>query len=249
MTLGRRSVAALAALGLAGALAACGPQVPTLQVEARPSPSPSPTEASPSPTPSPSPSEASPSPTESSPSPTQEAPRDPTDTDRARFVAEYEPSNAAGLQHVATDLDGDGIQEVLFAYVRGGQTTHVDIAWWTGTSYAIVFDDDGGEGSRIASLRAADVNGDGRTEIVVAQTGGTGATVTLWQVVGAGEVRRLPAVGGCHDGSHTYGYDGVSFEDRDADGIDEIHASCPDGSTDRYRWAGDTYHHAPALLE
>lgn len=249
MTGGPRVATALVALGLAGALTACGSQVPTVQVEARPSPSPTPSETSPSPSESPSPTETSPFPSETSPSPTETESRVPSDTDRARFVAGYQPSNASGLQHVATDLDGDGVKEVLFAYVRGGQVSHVDIAWWTGTTYEIVVDEDGGPASRIASLRAADVNRDGRTEIVVAQTGESGASVTLWQVVGARQVVGLPAAGGCHDGSNTYGHDGVSFEDRDADGIDEIHATCPDGGTHRYRWETGAYRHAPALIE
>ena len=138
----------------------------------------------------------------------------------------------------------------MFAYVRGGRVAHVDVAWWDGTAYGIGFADDGGEGSRIDRLRAEDVNGDGRTEVVTFQSGPDGqASVSVWQVTGPGQLARLPAAGGCAAGSHTYGVTGATFDDRDADGVDEIYASCADGSTARYRWGAGAYRDAPQLVE
>lgn len=232
---------------LAGLLVACTADVPTLSIEAQPSPevtskSPSPS-LSPSPTPSPS---ASPSP---SPSPTEEVDRVATATDRARFVASFQPDGATNLEHVAADVDGDGAEEVLFAYVRGGRVAHLEVAWWTGTAYEIGFATDGAPATDIDRLRARDINADNRIEVLVGQTGEDDhASISIWQVVAPGEVVPLPAAGGCHDGSHTYGVTGVSFDDRDADGVDEIYATCADGDTHRYRWEAGVYRHAPQLL-
>lgn len=241
----RRQLAAGALLG-AVLLAGCGPRVPVVQLEAQPSPSPSSPSPSPSDTPSPTPTEDDTATT--SPSPTETEPRDPTDTDRARFVAAYDPGSASSLQHVATDVDGDGTDEIVFAYVRDGRVAHVDVAWWTGTSYQIGFEADGGAATAIDRLRVADVTADGSTELVTDQSTADTASVTLWQVSGPGEVRPLEAVGGCHDGSNTYGVTGATLEDRDADGADEVYATCPDGSTARYRWEAGAYREAPTLV-
>lgn len=235
---------AVATLLAGGVVAGCGDDVPVVQVEAQPS-TPESTEAAsvePSATPT-----ASVSPTPS-PTPTEVTPRPATDTDRARFVAAYQPEGASGLEHVATDVDGDGTAELLFAYVRRGGTSHVDVAWWTGTEYAVQFSDDGGQASRIDRLRVDDLNADGLTELVTGQSADGGqASVSLWQVTGPGQVQRLRAQGGCFAGSHTYGATGVTFADRDADGAQEIYATCPDSTVARYRWEGDAYRHAPQL--
>lgn len=228
----------------AALLAGCGSSVPTIRLEAQPSPtdavSPTPTD-SPSPTPSVSPTV--------SPSPTETGPREATNTDRARFVEAYQPEGASNLQHVAKDLDGDGTAELLFAYVKGGQVAHVDVAWWNGTAYEVGFAGDGGTARRIDRLRTDDVNGDGATEIVTSQSGpDTQASLSIWQVAGPGQVNPLSAAGGCHDGSHTYGVAGASLDDRDADGAAEVYATCADGTTDRYRWEAGAYRHAPTLV-
>lgn len=225
-------------------LAACGDGVPVVELEAQPSPTTS--SPSPSDTPSPTPTVED-TPTES-PSPTETEPRDPTNTDRARFVAAYEPDSASSLQHVATDVDGDGSEEIVFAYVRDGRLAHVDVAWWNGTSYEIEFAADGGRGTAVDRLRVADVNADGLTELVTEQSAPDTASVSLWRVTGAGQASPLVAAGGCHDGSNTYGVTGATLEDRDADGADEVYASCPDGSTARYRWEAGQYREAPTLL-
>src|SRR5690606_35448643 len=84
---------------------ACGDEtaVPELTAEPVVPPSaPAPTE------PSPTETDGSPSPTEASPTPTESESRPPTDTDRSRFVADYQPGGAEDLEHVAQDLVGDG---------------------------------------------------------------------------------------------------------------------------------------------
>lgn len=226
-------------------LGACGGGPTTVSLEAQPI---GPTSPSPSPEPEPSPTEASPSPTTTTPS----GPRPPTDTDRARFVAAYDPAGASTLEDVAADLDGDGVEELVFAYVRNGRA-HVDVAWWSETTYEIRFADDGGAATSLDRLQISDVNADGRTEIVTHQSGeDEAASATLWRVLGAGEVEALVAVDGCHDGSNTYGAAGVRIADDDGDGADEIEATCdespPPGSpwpSHTYVWQGDAYRHVP----
>ena len=226
-------------------LVGCGPSVPTIQLEAQPSVSPS---ASPSPTTSPTPPETTTSETPS-PTPTETTPRPATDTARARFVAAYQPDGASHMQHVATDLDGDGTEELLFAYVRGGQVAHVDVAWWTGTEYEVRFAADGGTATRIGGLRADDLNDDGLVEVVTMQAGPDArSSLSVWRVGGNQQVAGLPAAGGCADGSNTYGVTGAELDDRDADGAEEIYATCADGSVDRYAWEAGAYRHAPELV-
>lgn len=243
----------LAGLALAATLAGCASGTDVVQIEAQPS-STAPTDA-PSPTPTPTPT-PSPTPT-TEPSPTEEGPRPPTSTDRARFVSEFEPADAGGLEHVATDLDGDGVEEIVFTYVRADQVSHLEVAWWNGTAYEIGFAADGGAGSRIDRVRTSDVNADGHTEIVIFQSGdASNASLSIWRVTGPGQVTGLAAMGGCHDGSITYGVIGASLEDQDADGADEIYATCDDSplpvsewSTDRYQWEAGAYRHVPRLVE
>lgn len=249
----RPAVLATAGLVLAVLASGCGPDVRQVRIEAVPSPSVSSTSPTPDATPGPTTS-PSPTPTDD-PSPTETGPREPTDADRADFVASYAPENASGLENVAVDLDGDEAKELVFTAVRGGQVAHVAVAWWTGTAYEVVFSDDGGAATRVDRVRTSDVNADGRTEIVLHASGDDGtASVALWAVGAPREVVRLPASGGCHDGSHVYGVVGASLEDRDGDGSAEIYATC-DGSSldgrgevDRYRWETGAYRHAPDLL-
>lgn len=241
----------VAGLVLAAVLAGCGSGIDVVQIEAEPSSEPTTDVPSPTSTPTPSPT-----PTTTEPSPSEEGPRPPTSTDRARFVSEFQPSDARLLEHVATDLDGDGVDEIVFTYVRGEQVSHVEVAWWTGTAYQIAFAADGGAGAMIDRVRTSDVNADGYTEIVIFQSGDASrASLTIWRVTGPGEVSGLAARGGCHDGSNTYGVMGAELDDRDADGADEIYATCDDSplpvgewSTDRYLWEAGAYRHVPPLV-
>lgn len=225
-------------------LAACA-RVPVIHLEAQPS--------------GPATGNATDAPTDGTPSPTPtetettEGPREPTDTDRARFVSSYAPEGAVGIQHVAEDVDGDDRRELVFAYSHDGQIAHIDIAWWTGTAYEVMFAADGGEGTSIDRLRVSDVNADGMIEVVTFQSGSGGeASASLWRVLGEGRVEPLVADGGCHDGSHTYGAVGARLIDRDGDGADEIEATCDDSplpqsawSSDTYVWRDNAYRHAP----
>ncbi len=249
----RRVAGAALAIAL---LAACGGDGRTVvAVTARPIDGDLPSEPSPAPAPSETATDQ-PTPSEE-PTPSEDPSRPPTDTDRARFVSAYEPEGAEDIEHVSTDLDGDGENEVVVSYVRtAGGVSHVDVAWWDGTGYVVEFRADGGSARRVDRVRIADVNRDGRIEIVTFQSGdGSSASATLWQVQGRAAIAGLPAAGGCHDGSITYGAVGVSFEDRDADGVDELYATCDDSplpladwTTDRYVWDAGAYRHVPTTI-
>ena len=242
-------------LAVAALLSACGGDaaVPELTAEpVVPPTAPAPTE------PSPTETDGSPGPTDASPTPTESESRPPTDTDRARFVTDYRPAGAEDLEHVAQDLDGDGVEELVFAYVRSAeQVARVDVAWWDGAAYEVLASSDAGPASRIDRLRVRDVNADGVTEIVTYQSAArSAASVTVWAVRGRGALVGLVADGGCNEGRFTYGIIGASLEDRDADGAEEIYATC-DGSplpesawtTDRYVWRDGAYRYEPDTIE
>src|SRR5699024_3506246 len=109
--------------------------------------------------------------------------------------------------------------------------SHVDIAWWNGTAFEIGFSGDGGPASSFTQpMQPTDVNGDGHREVILWQAGdGGAASLSIWRVVGARAVEPLVAVGGCMNGSNTYGVVGVELGDRNGDGSSEIYATC-DGS-------------------
>lgn len=176
-------------------------------------------------------------------------PREPSDTDRARFVADYRPGGVSDVQAVAADLDGDGRREIVFAYVVDAEgRTQVDVASWTGTRYAITVRVPGGPADDLRDLRVGDLNADSRVEIAVIQTVGTTArSVTLWAATGTGLVA-LSAVGDCFHGTNTYGQSDVELADTDGDGTAEIRAACgPAGvpaflwPTAVYRWSAGAY--------
>lgn len=192
-----------------------------------------------------------PSPT-ASPTPSESL-REATDTDRAKFVADYRPQNASDLEHVAVDVNGDGSDELVFAYVSNN-SSRVDLAYWTGTSYEITYRAEGGPAARIDRLRVADVNADGRKEVATFQSNGGGSSLTLWQVVGEQAMTGLRAQGGCNDGLNTYGVVGAELEDRDGDGAAEVYATCDDSplpvaawSTHGYVWENGAYRYDESL--
>ena len=182
---------------------------------------------SPSPTPTPSPS-ASPSPS------------GPSEAEKARYAAAYAPEGSQGVEHVAIDLDADGIEELLFTYVRE-RRSRVDVAAWDGAEYRVVADATGGAAQRIERVRVGDVNADGRTEIVTFEADETGASLTAFAAVGADSIVGLRAVGGCYDGSATYGVVGAELRDTDGDGIPEIVARCDDSPLPVSAWSEETY--------
>lgn len=193
----------------------------------------SPVEPGPSPTISPGPT-ASPSP---------EGPREPTDADRARFVADYRPSGASDLRNLAVDLDGDDQRELVFAYVVDAENrSQVDVADWTGTEYRITEQAPGGPADELADLEIRDINADGTIEVAVFQTSGaSGNSATLWASSGDGTIAPLTAHGDCFDGRNTYGDTGVFIEDRDGDGAGEIYATCQDPDLPAPLWPQVVY--------
>ncbi|MBW3664650.1 MAG: hypothetical protein KY469_16240 [Actinobacteria bacterium] len=229
---------------------ACGGDDAAPEPTARPSltavpvdpPSPPATPSTPLPAPSPSPSPLE----EVSPTP-----HDPTDTDRARFIQGHHPDGAGDLEHVAIDVDGDAVEEIVFVYVQtAASVSRVEVAWWAGAEYRIEWTGDGGAADRVDNLSVRDVNADGRTEIAVSQSvGASGQSLTLWRAAdGARRFDPLTAQGGCHAGSHTYGVVGAQLEDTDGDGSAEVHATCDDSplpvaawTTDVYVWRDDAY--------
>lgn len=203
------------------------------------------------PSPSPTGTDASTSPEAS------ESGAPPTDTDRARFAASYRPSGASDLEHVQVDVDGDGIDEIVFAYVRSAEGVgHVDVAGWNADkgSYQITAGADGGVADRIARVRIGDLNLDGVVEVALFQErGSSGGSVTLWSVTND---RLTPQVArdGCWNGLSTYGVIGAVLEDRDGDGASELYATCDDSplpasawSTNGYRWVDNAWRYDPSL--
>lgn len=202
---------------------------------------------------SPAPVTSSPTPSPT-PTPTIEPPREPTDADRARFIAGYRPAGTSDHRNVAIDLDGDGQKEIVFAFVVDGEhRTQVDVADWLGTRYEITAAEAGGPAGNLADFRVQDLTADGVLDVLLAQTVGTsGTSASLWSSAGDGTLRPLTASGDCFDGSHTYGDAGVVVEDGDGDGAAEIRATCEEPDRPQplwpvvvYVWDGTTYrcHH------
>lgn len=198
----------------------------------------------------------SPSPTatqQMSPTPTAtpEEPRDPTDADRARFIAAYRPPATSDHRNLAIDLDRDGVKEVVFAFVVDHQSrSQVDVAAWRGTSYEIVAAEAGGRADDLVDLQVRDLTADGDLEVVIIQrVGASGRSASVWRATTGGELTPLRAVGDCFHGSHTYGDTGVSIEDRGGDGRAEILATCEDPDRPQplwptvvYAWSDGAYH-------
>lgn len=187
-----------------------------------------------------------------------ESGRAPSDADRGRFIATFRPPGASDLEHVAADVDGDEVEEIVFGYVNvnDGSVT-IAVAWWDGSdTYEVGAQVVGTVANRIERLRIADANADGLVEIITFQSGeGDAASLTVWQVTGREMVRPARAIGGCHAGSATYGAVGATMNDRDGDGSDEIYATCDDSplprsawSTERYVWRQGAYRYAPSVV-
>lgn len=197
-----------------------------------------PLEAPPPPPPTVSPSPASPS-----PSPTDLSPRGPTDTDRARFVAAYRPGGTSQHRSVASDIDGDGQKEIVFAFIVDGERrSQVEVADWTGTRYAITAAEPGGPADDLSDFRVAELNGEGGPEIAVFQTvGASGSSVSLWTGASGGSLVPLKAIGDCFNGSNTYGDTGAEIDDRDGDGRAEVRAVCADRDLPAPLWPTVVY--------
>ncbi len=253
----RRRLAVLLLVTATVVLAACGSGEPTpgQQSPSELVASPLPGDETPAAAPSPSPSALPSAAPSASPEP-QPTPHPPSDTEQARFVAGYQPDQATDLEHVAYDLDGDEVDELVFTYVRtGSNVAHVDVAWWDGLAYHVSTGADGGPADRIDHVRLGDVNADGRTEVVIFEsTTSGGGSLTIWRLAPGQSLQALTAEGGCDAGSNTYGVIGVKLEDRNGDGSDEIYATCDDSplpvaawGTDTYVWKDDAYRYEPEL--
>ncbi|MBW3562413.1 MAG: hypothetical protein KY437_07955 [Actinobacteria bacterium] len=176
-------------------------------------------------------------------SPPASGPRDPTDADRARFVADHRPSGTSNHRNLAVDLDGDDQREIVFAYVVDAENrSQVDIADWTGTEYRVTEQAPGGPADELADLEIRDLNADGTIEVAVFQrSGASGSSATVWASSGNGTIVPLNARGDCFDGRNTYGDTGVAIEDRDGDGAAEIYATCQDEDLPAPLWPEVVY--------
>lgn len=185
------------------------------------------------PPPSTSPSSLSSEPSPSGPSPGPSASL-PTDADATAFIAEYEASYGDDHRSLASDMDGDGLNELVFARITGGVAV-LDIARWAGAGYEIVYSGEGGSADRVDSLVARDVNGEPGAEIVVGQSAGeSGSSLAIW---GASGDRYVPqrARGGCWRSSNSYGITGAAIASQ------RITATCDGSPLPRSAWTSDVY--------
>lgn len=264
---GRRA-SGLAAAALATVVAAgCGGVAeeatePTLPVaEAQPVPFEDTGLAPPS---SPTPAEPSDAPTEaaadadadattstpaSDPTPESGAGDGPTNADAAAFIASDALADLRGLEHVVVDLDGDEQAEVVATGIKERRGI-VRVAWWTSDGYEVLVETTGGPGRDVTDLRAADVNDDETTELLVAVEGEGLASLSVWAVPRRGVVEPLAADGGCHDGSHVYGVTRFRLVDQ-GEAPPAIVADCDDSplpvadwSEQRWVWKAGAYRFA-----
>lgn len=173
----------------------------------------------------------------------------PTSADAAAFLQGDPGMGLTGLEHVLVDLDGDSWKEVVATGMHDRRGV-VLVAWWTAAGYEVLARDEAGPGSGIADLRAADVNHDGTTEVMVGVEGDGLRSIALWAVPGRGRLVPLEAVGGCHDGTHVYGVTRAWLESR-GDGPHAIVADCDesplpvaDWAEQRWLWEDGAYRHA-----
>jgi hypothetical protein len=169
-------------------------------------------------------------------------PHEPTDAERARFIRRHQPEGAVGLESVSVDLDGDAPLEIVVTYVVEAQRrSHLDVADWTGTEFAITASEPGGSAEQVADVRIDDVNGDGRTEIAVFNRVAAARSMTLFAVGDGGVLVALAGVGGCDDGSATYGDGEVALRDLQGGPELEIRALCEAEQRPRELWPWAVY--------
>ena len=216
-------------------------QPPTSEGVAAASTEPASTEPSPTqPAPTqPAPTEPAPTePAPTEPAPTEPAPTPsaglPTDADATAFIAQYETVYGDDSRSLASDVDADGVNELVLARITDG-VAMLDVARWSGEGYEVVYNDEGATADRLDSLIARDINGEPGMEIVVTQSlGETGTSLTVWGARGD-RVRPQRARGGCWDGSKTYGITGAVISDQ------RITATCDGSPLPRADWPSDVY--------
>lgn len=205
----------------------------------------------PSPVPAPGPTEDADGAAGSGPSQAPTPPGDPagpSSADAAAFVAGDPFAGINGLEHVVVDLDGDSWPEVVAAGIRE-RSGIVRVAWWTADGYQVLAEGAAGPGRGVTDLRAADVNEDGVTELLVAVGGEGLRSLSVWAVPRRGQLEPLAAVGGCNDGSHVYGVTLARLEGQpDAPPVivadcDESPLPLSDWSEHRWRWEDGAYRH------
>ncbi len=135
------------------------------------------------------------------------------------FMA-YDPALSGGVQVAAGDVDGDGTLEIITAAGSGG-SPHVRVWKIEGTSVReltgfLAFDPGFAGGVFVA---AADVDGDGRAEIITAAGAGGGPQIRVWKIIGSGAVE---LVGFFADSPDFTGGVFVAAGDLDSDGRAEI---------------------------
>lgn len=231
------------ALGGCGDDGAADEDVPVVTAEGVPGGSEelAPTDAA---TASPSPDGAAAPGLDPSPAPTSSI--GPSSAAAASFVRGPVLDDLAGVEHVVVDLDGDTWAEVVATGVRDGVGV-LRVAWWTVDGYEVLAEDAAGPGRSVTDLRAADLTGDGRTELLVEVEGEGLHSLALWSVLRRGVIQPLAAEGGCHDGEHVYGVTSARLEDS-GQGPTTIVADCDDSplpvadwSEQRWVWDGDAY--------
>lgn len=190
--------------------------------------------------------EATPAGDEPSPSPSATTTIGPSSADAAAFVRSDALADLVGIEHVVVDLDADTWPEVVATGIRD-RVGVLRVAWWTAAGYEVLTEDVGGPGRDVTDLRAADVNADGRTELLVEVHGDGLGSLAVWRVPRRGELERLAAVGGCHDGSHVYGVTRAWLESG-GEGPPAIVADCDesplpvaDWGEQRWEWQDGAY--------
>ncbi|MFD1077727.1 FG-GAP repeat domain-containing protein, partial [Longispora fulva] len=146
---------------------------------------------------------------------------------------------AASASPMFADLDGDGRAEMIVASPNGNVTAYRNVStsglwaagFYTGSDYMVV----AGVGSNYDKLRFADLDKDGRAEMIIAQADGSVVayrninTSGLWAAGFFTGVDYMTVAG---VGSN---YDKVRFADLDKDGRAEMIIAQADGSVVAYR--------------
>ncbi|MPZ71740.1 MAG: hypothetical protein GEU74_00685 [Nitriliruptorales bacterium] len=189
-------------------------------------------------------------PTESSaptPAPTEEeSPTEPTPVAQPGedSVAAFAETHGPADHTVTGDVTGDGVDEVVLARVRD-DTTQIIVGRWDGAVYRRILRDQGGSAEAVERCEIRDYNGVPGGEIVTEQTvGGQGRSISVWGRA-AGQVERQTAQGGCWDGFHTYGVNGVSIDRGRISATCDASAFPGDVQTrDVYRWSSGRWRYA-----
>jgi hypothetical protein len=170
----------------------------------------------------------------------------PAEPDVIHFI----PDSAHIVRQIALDLDGDGMLEYVILAGFGGSPDRLGYDW---LQFFIVEPDRPGyevawqsaqlPTDRAEELLVADINGDGRMEVVSVQSMGASGQ-TMYVLAWRGEAFDfLRPQGGFFAGRDSFGDNAVRLEDLDGDGVMEILAGYgPMASlTDVYGWNGEGY--------